>query len=76
MSILGILFLCSIRFSKINIRASLRRQRSVMSLKGNSRRGAMLWETFLDIKNAFNNTSHEVVCREAALRGVPDRLIH
>ncbi|XP_029679486.1 uncharacterized protein LOC115245344, partial [Formica exsecta] len=32
-------------------------------------------KTFLDIEGAFNNTSHEVVCREATLRGVPHRLV-
>ena len=31
--------------------------------------------TFLDIEGAFNNTPHEVVCREAALRGVPVKLV-
>jgi len=30
---------------------------------------------FLDIEGAFNNTPHEVVCREAMLRGIPDRLV-
>lgn len=32
--------------------------------------------TFLNIEGAFNNISHEVVCREATLRGVPHRLVH
>nr|XP_012218828.1 PREDICTED: RNA-directed DNA polymerase from mobile element jockey-like [Linepithema humile] len=30
---------------------------------------------FLDIEGAFNNTPHEVVCEEAARRGVPMKLV-
>nr|XP_012217684.1 PREDICTED: uncharacterized protein LOC105669363 [Linepithema humile] len=30
---------------------------------------------FLDIKGAFNNTPHEVVCEEAARKGVPIKLV-
>nr|XP_012230583.1 PREDICTED: RNA-directed DNA polymerase from mobile element jockey-like [Linepithema humile] len=30
---------------------------------------------FLDIEGAFNNTPHEVVCEEAARRGVPIKLV-
>ncbi|XP_036138900.1 uncharacterized protein LOC118644432 [Monomorium pharaonis] len=31
--------------------------------------------TFLDIEGAFNNTPHEVVCEEAARRGVPEKIV-
>ncbi|XP_018375419.1 PREDICTED: uncharacterized protein LOC108769110 [Trachymyrmex cornetzi] len=37
--------------------------------------GGFLVGTFLDFEEAFNNTPHEVVCAEAAKRGVPMNLV-
>ena len=48
----------------------------VSRIEGQLEVGGYVVGTFLDIEGAFNNTPHEVVCREAARRGVPDRLLH
>lgn len=47
----------------------------VALIEGQLQGGVFSVGTFLDIEGAFNNVAHEVVCREASRRGVPDRVI-
>ena len=47
----------------------------VSRIEGQLEAGGYTVGSFLDIEGAFNNTPHEVICREASQRGVPDRLV-
>lgn len=48
---------------------------AVTAIEGQLERGGYCVGIFLDIEGAFNNTPHEVICREAERHGVPRRLI-
>ncbi|KMQ88925.1 lian-aa1 retrotransposon protein [Lasius niger] len=47
----------------------------VSQIEGQLETGGYPVGTFLDIEGAFNNTPHEVICREASRRGIPDGLV-